>query len=191
MREAGFNGDIISFEPLTDAHEQLAHSAQDDPRWIVHPRCAIGDSNGEIQFNIARNSLSSSVLPMLECHSHADETSAYIGSEVVPIARLDDLAEAYLNGKPNARYFIKIDTQGYEWSVLDGAPETLKSATGLICELSLVPLYSGQRLWRDVIDRLEGKGFQLWSMIEGFTNQEIGRSLQFDGIFLRADVDDR
>ncbi len=123
---------------------------------------------------------------MLESHSSAAVGSAYIDSERVPIAKLDTIASRYLNQK--SKLFIKIDTQGFEWQVLDGASETLKQALGVLCELSLVPLYGGQRLWRDIVDRLETEGFMLWALQRGFTDPRTGQSLQMDGIFLRRDV---
>ena len=158
-------------------------SASRDPAWHIHEQAAIGDQDGYIEINIAGNSVSSSVLPMLESHSSAALDSAYVSSERVPIVRLDSVAPQYL--QPNSSLFIKIDTQGFEWQVLDGASETLKLAKGLLCELSLVPLYDKQRLWRDIIEQLEAEGFVLWALQKGFTDPRTGQSLQMDGIFLR------
>lgn len=183
LRRRGFGGDIVSFEPLSRAHEVLERAAKHDGRWHVHPRIAIGDADGEVQLNIARNSVSSSVLPMLGRHLSAAANSVYVGHELVPVARLDALASGY--APSGTRFFVKIDTQGYEWQVLDGAPETLRRARGVLCELSLVPLYEGQRLWREVVDRLEAEGFVLWAIQNGFTDPNDGRSLQVDAIFLR------
>jgi len=101
--------------------------------------------------------------------------------------RLDELLQTYLSTRRAASYFIKIDTQGFEWQVLDGASEALKNAKGVLCELSLAPLYEGQRLWRDIVDRLEGEGFTLWALLKGFTDNRKGRSLQVDAVFLRVD----
>ena len=183
LRSVGFAGKIISFDPLTSAHAKLRDSAQDDPNWLIHPRAAVGDHDGEVEINIAGNSVSSSVLPMLEAHSSAAAGSAYVASERAPLIRLDTVAKQYLN--TDSRPFIKVDTQGFEWQVLDGASETLKRAHGISLELSLVPLYEGQRLWREVIDRMEKERFTLWAIQEGFTDSRTGRSLQVDGIFLR------
>lgn len=179
----GYLGDIVSFEPLSEAHAALSTAAKQEARWLVHPRSAIGDTDGEITINISGNSVSSSVLPMLAAHSDAAVGSAYTGSERTPIARLDTVASAYLT--KGRRSFIKIDTQGLEWQVLDGAAETLLKAQGILCELSLVPLYKGQRLWREIIGRLEAQGFTLWALQRGFTDPRDGRSLQLDAIFLR------
>lgn len=186
IREYGYCGKIVSFEPLSSARKKLLTFALADPNWDVHVQSAIGDQDGDIEIHIAGNSVSSSILPMLESHSRAAVGSAYIDSERVPIAKLDSVAKQYMNAE--SKLFIKIDTQGFEWQVLNGARETLQHARGVICELSLVPLYDGQRLWRDLVDRLDAEGFMLWALQKGFTDPRTGQSLQMDGIFLRRDV---
>ena len=183
IREHGYSEKIISFEPLTSARKNLIIFSERDPGWHVHEQSAIGDQDGEIEIHIAGNSVSSSLLPMMESHSSAAVGSAYVGSERVPIFKLDSIANRYL--EKNSNLFIKIDTQGYEGQVLDGARETLKRAQGVLCELSLVPLYYEQRLWRDIVDRLDQQGFMLWSLQKGFTNPKTGQCLQMDGIFVR------
>jgi FkbM family methyltransferase len=184
IREYGYTGKIVSFEPLTSARKKLLTLVLDDPKWEVHDQSAIGDQDGEIEIHIAGNSVSSSVLPMLESHSSAALGSAYIDSERVPLARLDSFSFRYLT--PESKLFIKIDTQGFEWQVLDGAHETLKRARGVLCELSLVPLYERQRLWRDIVDRLNEEGLMLWALQKGFTDSRTGQSLQMDGIFFKT-----
>lgn len=186
IREYGYAGRIVSFEPLSTARTKLLTFSSADPNWEVHEQAAIGDQNGEIEIHIAGNSVSSSVLPMLESHSSAAVNSAYIDSECVPITRLDSVASRYLTKE--SKLFIKIDTQGFEWQVLDGALETLRGARGVLCEMSFVPLYGGQRLWRDIVDRLDAEGFMMWALQQGFTDPRTGQSLQADGIFLSKDL---
>ena len=183
IRNSGYTGRIVSFEPLMQAHALLQKASSGDPLWEVHPRCALGDREGEVEINIAGNSESSSLLPMLKAHLDAAPQSAYQGRETVPLKTLDTVAGPYLKDARNA--FIKIDTQGYEWQVLDGAKETLPHIRGIIMELSLVPLYEGQHLWREVIDRLEGEGFELWACRPMFSDPATGRTLQMDGLFWR------
>ena len=183
LRDVGYQGDIVSFEPLSGAFAKLSARAIRDKKWRVHQRGAIGDFDGAIEINIAGNSVSSSVLPMTEAHSSAAVTSAYVGSEQVSIFKLDSIAADYLTA--DTRYFIKIDTQGFESQVLDGASQTLSAAQGVLCELSLVPLYEGQRLWLDMIQRIEQAGFTLWAIQKGFTDPRDGRTLQINAIFFR------
>ena len=183
LRDVGYRGEIVSFEPLSEAFAKLSARALRDIKWRVHQRGAIGDFDGEIEINISGNSVSSSVLPMTEAHSSAAVISAYVGSEQVPIFKLDSIAADYLTA--NTRYFLKIDTQGFESQVLDGASQTLLAAQGVLCELSLVPLYEGQRLWLEMIQRIEQAGFTLWAIQRGFTDPRDGRTLQLNAIFFR------
>jgi len=184
IRQCGYAGRIVSFEPLSQAHDELMQSSRGDAKWDAYPRCALGDHVGEVEINIAGNSESSSILPMLESHRSAAPGSAYQGKEIVPIKTLDAVAGQYL--KDARAPFLKIDTQGFEWQVLDGARETLPYIKGILVELSLVPLYEGQRLWREVIERLEAEGFTLWAFKPVFSDQATGRTLQVDGIFYRT-----
>jgi FkbM family methyltransferase len=183
MRNNNYLGEIISFEPLTKAHENLSFVAKNDDKWVVHERSAIGDFNGQIEINIAGNSVSSSLLPMLDSHSRAAPTSKYIGNENVSIITLDSVACDYI--KKDSNLFIKIDTQGYEWQVLEGARQTLKNALGVHIELSLLPLYEGQSLWMEIIKKLNCEGFDIWNISKGFTDTQSGRMLQIDGTFFR------
>ncbi len=184
LREFGFQGDVVSFEPLSAAHAKLSARAARDARWHVHPRTAIGDRDGEIEIHVAGNSVSSSILPMLEAHSQAARTSAYVGSESAPIATLDTVAPPYLANSRSP--FLKIDTQGFEAHVLNGAAEILPRIRGVLCELSLVPLYGGQPSWKDMLARFEAAGFTLWALQPGFTDQRDGRTLQLDAILFRV-----
>lgn len=181
----GFDGKIVSFEPLTSAHSRLIRNSRRSPAWIVHPRCAIGDRDGDTMINISGNSVSSSLLPMLDSHAFAAPGSAYGSAEPTPISRLDSVAPAYV-GDSN-RLLVKIDTQGFESQVLDGATATLARAVGVLCELSLVPLYEGQALWTEMISRLAKEGFSLWALQQGFVDSADGRTLQLDGLFFRTD----
>jgi FkbM family methyltransferase len=184
IRAGGFAGRIVSFEPLSDAHARLTAAAAGRAGWSVHPRCAVGDSDGTAQINISANSVSSSMLPMTAAHSAAAPDSTYVGREATPVVRLDAIAGPYL---VTARQpFLKIDTQGYEWQVLAGATDTLARLRGVQCEISFVELYDGQHLWREMIDRLERAGFTLWTLQTGFGDPRDGRTLQCDAIFFRV-----
>lgn len=183
IRKAGYAGHIVSFEPLQQARARLERNQRNDTFWHLHPRCALGAYDGEIEINIAGNSLSSSVLPMLTAHQAAAPESAYQGKELTPLFKLDSIAAPYLANANNV--FMKIDTQGYESQVLDGATDTLQRLTGIMIELSLIPLYEGQKLWLDMVDRLHKSGFVLWAVQPVFIEPDTGRTLQIDGIFLR------
>jgi hypothetical protein len=118
---------------------------------------------------------------MLPSHSKAEAHSAYVGSERVPVNRLDDICSL----SANDRVVLKIDVQGYEKQVLEGAPRVLGACRAVMIEMSLLPLYEGQVLARELWDLLVSKGFAPWSLGPGFCDPVTGRMLQFDGVFVR------
>lgn len=181
--DAGFQGEILSFEPQQDAHTRLVQRAAIHTRWSVAPRMALGAADGTVEINIAGNSASSSILPMLARHEHAAPQSRYVGKESVALRRLDQVQHTIID---KARViFLKIDTQGFEMPVLQGAAGLLPRVAGLQLEMSLVPLYDGQLLFRELFDWVTGQGFDLHGVIPGFGDLATGRMLQMDGIFFR------
>lgn len=181
-RKEGYKGRIVSFEPLPDAHKRLSIYTKKDPLWKAHPRCAVGSSFGATKINISRNSYSSSILPMLDSHSSAAPESIYVGEVETPVITLDSVFDTYCN--KSERAFLKIDTQGYESEVLAGCLSKIPQIKAVQLELSIVPLYDGQELYRYFFDFFESNGFYLWSILPGFTNSATGQHLQFDAVFV-------
>ncbi len=184
LRELGYRGRIISFEPLSDAHAELSARAEGDALWEVHPRCAVGATLGSGNLNIAANSVSSSLLPMLDLHAEAAPESVYQGTQVTPIITLDSLLDSHI--RPSGKPYLKIDTQGYEAQVLAGACDALRLVHAVEIELSLAPLYAEQKTWRYFIDLLEDAGFTLWELRHAFSDPRNGRVLQLDAVFSRG-----
>lgn len=182
LREYGYTGRIISLEPLSSAYAQLSRRAAADPAWTAL-RTAAGTGHGELTINVAANSDSSSALPMLDRHLAAAPQSAYVATESAPVDRLDVILAPYLD---DARApYMKIDTQGYEWDVLDGAGDALDRFAAVELELSLVGLYDGQRTWLELIERMHAAGFRTVGLQHDFWDEATGETLQLDGIFVR------
>jgi FkbM family methyltransferase len=179
----GYEGKIVSFEPLTSAHKELEKKCKGFAKWTIAEQCAIGDEDGEIEINISKNSISSSALKILDEHVSAAPDSEFVGSEKVKVYKLDSIFNKYVSGEKNI--FIKIDTQGFEEKILTGAGESIKKAKGLLVETSLVPLYAGQALFPDIYARIIKEGFELTGIQPAFINKETGRVLQTDLIFFR------
>ena len=184
LRKIGFDGKIISFEPLSDAREILLNISKNDPLWQIALQTVIGEENGEIEIQIAGNSQSSSVLDMLDTHVRAAPDSKYIGKEKVPLRKLDSIAPDYMDS--NSIAFIKIDTQGYETQVMNGAKKLMSQIVGLQVEISLVPLYKGQCLFDEMLKKLKNDGFELWSISTVFSDPNTAQLLQVDATFFRT-----
>jgi FkbM family methyltransferase len=181
--QGGYRGQVLSFEPLSRAHASLTARAARYARWAVHPRVAVGDRPGVATIHVAGNSVSSSLLPTLNAHLAAAPESAPVGEEAVDVVRLDDAAGPYLDSARAA--LLKVDTQGFEWQVLDGAPRVLQAAVAVQLELSLVQLYENQKLWLEYLHRLSALHFDLYFAYPAFTDARTGQTLQWDAMFVR------
>ena len=155
LRRAGYQGRVVSFEPQSAAFAGLTEAAAADPSWECR-RLALGATGGEVELHLSANSSSSSVLEMGEQHLASAPGSGYVGIEMVPLARLDDLRTQLM--RPDERAYLKIDVQGLELDVLRGAAETLEQVVVLDVELSLAPLYVGAPTFQEVIDYVRGHG---------------------------------
>ena len=182
LRATGYKGQILSFEPLEAAHAQLSKQAESDPHWRIAIRTALGAETGIAEIHVSANSASSSILDMLPRHFKAEPLSGYVGKETVTVNRLDDVCAV----SSSDRVFLKVDVQGYESKVLEGAHHILQGCRAVLVEMSLVPLYEGQVLVRDLWDILAAQGFEPWSLEPGFRHPATGRLLQLDGVFVRA-----
>jgi FkbM family methyltransferase len=182
LRACGYDGRILSFEPLVKAHAALAAAAAADPDWkAIH--AAVGEAPGSAAIHVAGNSQSSSLLPMLQRHASAAVESGYVSTEEITIVTLDSLRPDTISASDIV--WLKLDVQGFEIAALRGARELLRQAAGIECELSLVNLYQGAPLIEDVIAFLAREGFRPASLEQGFTDQGSQRVLQVDGIFLK------
>jgi len=183
IRKMGYKGRIVSFEPLTSAYRELGKKAAGDPGWDT-VNIALGSEDGQSRINISENSYSSSILDMMPTHQKAEPSSQYIGKEDITIRKMDSIFNQYYH--EGDRLYLKVDTQGYEKHVIDGAENSLDKVICIQMELSLVPLYEGELLMVDMIDWMSKKCFFPWALEAEFADPETGQLLQVNSIFVRS-----
>jgi len=184
LADLGYDGEVLLFEPLSAAHARLSARAATHPRWRVMPRGALGERAGRMEINIAGNSFSSSLLPMTATHVAAASSSAYVASEPVEVRTLDELVgPGMVAGR---RAFLKLDVQGYEAKVIDGAAATLPLLAAIQLELSVRPLYDGQPDYVQLLGRLAAAGFRLHQIYDSWCDER-GSLLQFDALLVKAE----
>ncbi len=179
----GYKGKMVSFEPLNDAYKILIDNCKKHKGWIAAERCGIGEEDGETEINVSGNSISSSILNITKRHTDSAPDSEYIGKKKVKIYKLDTIGDRYSGNSENI--FLKIDTQGYEEKVLNGASNFINQVKGLLVETSLVKLYEGQILFKDIYGRITNMGFEMHGIEPAFVDKQSGRILQVDAIFFR------
>ncbi len=181
-KDAEYSKKIMSFEPLSSAFSLLKEKAERDLNWVVF-NTALGDMNGTSQINIAGNSQSSSLLEMLPTHLKSAPQSSYRGKETIEVKKLDSIFDDLCSA--NNTVYMKIDTQGFENKVLEGAENALQRIHSVQMEMSLVPLYQGELLFEELYSLMKEKGYSLVTILPGFSDKKTGQLLQVDGIFHR------
>jgi FkbM family methyltransferase len=184
LRQSGYTGHLVSFEPLSDAHAMLQEAAAGDGKWTVAPRIALGHRIGKATINRSAESDMSSILPLTQEALGFTPSSKMTATEEVGLTTLDEVFGRYAS--PDDRVFVKVDTQGYESAVLLGAMECMPRIDGWQLELSLVQMYEGEPPWREVADVLIDLGYEPHLIIPGYFSRHIARMLQFDAVFFRG-----
>jgi FkbM family methyltransferase len=181
-RRLGYEGKIVSFEPLSAAFTQLTKNAKNDHLWDV-ANYGMGDADCQVTINISQQSEFSSILNILPMtNEHFGAAADYVERENITIKKLDSIFTNYF--QPGDNVLLKIDTQGYEKQVIQGAESSLQYIKGLQLELSFCQLYEGEMLINEMINVLDDKGFTIVFLEPISQGQKL---FQADGIFLRRE----
>jgi len=185
LRAARCRGPFLSVEPQAAAHDALAAKAARVPGWRVAPAMALGAAAGEVTLHrYADDSLASTLAP--DARHAAAPAFALLGTERVPLARLDDVMADLA---PTARRpFLKLDVQGAEADVIAGAPETLARAVGLQCELALSPGYDGETPYLEMMRLADHFSFVPVYAMKVVARRRLGPWIQMDMVWLKRDL---
>lgn len=181
LRSGGYVGLVTSFEPNPQARSRLLHRAARDAKWQVEP-WALGDNVEHRTLRVSENEVSSSLLEIQPRHLAAAPASRVVQEIGVEVRRLDDISPA-ISG---SSLLLKLDVQGAEAAVLDGARETLQRVSLLELELSIVELYLGEASLIEMLTLVDGLDFVLVLPMTGFMDHQTGRCLQMNGVFARC-----
>ena len=137
---------VISFEPLPDAYRELEVLKKEFGERLETFNIAISNENKrqELYFGNEKSE-KASLMKNLEKLSFVGETN--INKISVEVKKLDDLKDILNNEIID---FIKIDTEGYEFEVLDGAKNLLKEHQPkfIQIEFNWHQLLKGQTLYK-------------------------------------------
>jgi FkbM family methyltransferase len=183
LRSAGYQGLIISFEPASAPFSTLHKRAKRDPLWQVF-NLGLGNLNGEAILHIASNSgLSSSILPPY-MHSEFFPEIKFNEEEKIQISTLSSFIKSQeLQSK---RILLKIDAQGYEGLIIDGALEIFDSVFYTYLELSMVQLYKGESTALEILNKLSELGHEISDVNRGIESK-LGKLLQIDVLTRKID----
>jgi FkbM family methyltransferase len=182
LRNIGFKGTILSFEPTSEAFAKLKKNAQKDAKWKVY-NFSLGAFDGETEINISKNSVSSSILNNLPQLTESAPEAKFISKETIKVKKIDTIFQEL--GLTNKQIYLKIDTQGYENMVIEGAKESLPLIKGIQIEMALIPTYENAITFDEMITKLKQNNYITTSIESGYYDKKTGKLLEVDGIFFK------
>ena len=182
---------IVGFEP--DADECARLNAALLPNAAVrYVPTALGRATGTATLFVTEEPACSSLYPPDESLAARYPDLAGmrgVGEVSLPVVSLDEWVES--EGERDV-VFAKLDTQGSELDILEGAPGVLAGILGLEVEVQFAPLYRDSPVFADVDRNLRDHGLALWRL-EGachYAEELVGPSDRTDRVhFGGMDVD--
>jgi FkbM family methyltransferase len=184
LRRLGYTGRIVSFEPTADAYDRLRKAAENDTDWHVH-HLGLGRDDTVTTIHTGWNTMNS-LLPPSDYGRDRYQRFAKSRTEEIRIRRLDDVMEEALDGIPEPRPFLKMDTQGYDLEVFAGAGERIADFVGLQSEVAMLRLYEGSPRMSESLAAYEDSGFEVTGMYPVTREAGTGRVVEFDCVMMRA-----
>jgi len=186
LRQAGYSGWIISFEPIAASYAELSKKCRDDERWDCRP-FALGKIEDTREIHLHRNSELASMLPVSDFgQRHFRDQFEEIAVEKVTIKRLDGLFDELMAFLPEPRVFLKMDTQGYDLEVFAGAEHCREQIVGLQSECSVTPLYTGMPDYLEALSEYRKQGFAVTGFYPVARDLESSRLVEFDCVMIRS-----
>ena len=184
LRQADFGGRILSFEPIAECFEKLRANAESDPGWYTQ-RLALGTYDGTAQMGISENLVSSSLRPATDTLIAIHSPVRYCRYEEVALARLDGLFG--ILARPEDVVHLKIDTQGSEREVIQGATGCLERIGSVRMEVAVSEVYRGEMVLPEAITMMDERGYTLIEAWPAWRHPASHEVLHFDLLFRRRD----
>ena len=183
LRRAGYTGPIASFEPVPEAFDDLRRRAAGDPAWTTYPY-ALGRKDGTTTINVVPGTLSS-VLPATRFGARRYARLRDPVPLEVPVRRLDGLLDTVLGAVPDARPYLKLDTQGYDLEVFAGLGARTGEIVAMQAELALMRIYENMPRMDDALAVYEGAGFEITGLYPVSRQSRTARVLELDCVMVR------
>lgn len=182
-QEVGYEGLIVSIEPVSQLAAELRRKSIDDPKWIVRQH-ALGQTKSVARLNVMRSSVLSSFLPPDSTHVPELSTDNVVSRvEEVEVLRLDGVIAELRESYDISSLYLKIDTQGFDLEVIKGAGAAVGEIAALQTEMSLRPIYSGMPDFADSLEVMQQLNFH----VSGFfpvTTDRLMRLVEVDCVMI-------
>lgn len=173
---------IYSFEPFLPSFEKLEKNVEMLSNVKAY-NVALSNFTGEIDFHVNRSSATNSILPTSKDSVKNWGENLLDTVEIIKInsITIDEFVE---KNSIEIIDILKIDTQGTEYEVIQGASKTIEQnkIKLVYLEIIVISTYKKQRYPDEILFLLRSKGFHLFNQYN-YTYSDEGELQQFDAIF--------
>lgn len=178
LRRIGYNGSIISFEPVPELAEELRRLAAKDGNWHIE-ETALDSAVRRIDFHVMADTQFSSVHAPLNVEFFVTPPTRQIdraGDAIkdmnkvlrqinISTATLDLFFRKYRDKLGFRHPYLKMDTQGNDLAVAQGAGDIITEFVGLQSELAIQKIYDSPTDYKSAIEYFSSKGFVLSAFV--------------------------
>lgn len=185
--EVGYAGHIVSYEPQPHLLPGLQAAAGADPLWHIEG-VALDRQAGSAKFRVMHGDEFSSLRA-------SDGASPELFADWMRVREeVDVRCETLATELPRLqqrlgfrRPFLKMDTQGHDLAVLEGAADAVRGFVGLQSELAFRRLYDGAPDFAQSIAAYRQAGFELSALVPNNAGH-FPVLVEMDCVMLRADL---
>jgi FkbM family methyltransferase len=183
---------VVEFEPDKDEFQRLVATGAGNMRRVLNT--ALYKRQGMLPFYRTRDRQWSSILK--PNHRVLDKFPHSEGHDIEQVGEIEvsPLDQQLTQADIQDVDVLKLDTQGSELFILEGAQQTLSRVFTVEVEVEFVPLYEDQPLFSDVEAFLKRFGFQLFDLNSRYWKRKAGKDcgnpkgqlVCADALFLRT-----
>jgi FkbM family methyltransferase len=184
LRDLGYTGHIISFEPVAASLEALRTTAARHEPWKVFPY-ALGAREGTAEINVTENTVFSSLLTPDDKSLRRFPANRTERRETIEVKRLDQILDSCMNGIVCPHLYLKLDTQGFDLEVLRGAEAILPGVLALQTEVSFRNIYYAMHDFTESIAEFRSRGFEVVDFLPGMRDIDHLSAIEMDCVMVR------
>ena len=186
LRQLGYSGQIVSFEPVSSVFNILKAQCDKDPKWACY-NFALGDRSEQKVLNVYESSVFSSFLEANTYSKNIWQSLEHVTPQQVKVCKLDDIYHDVVESLGCTSCLLKLDTQGYDKYVFDGARASLKSISAIQSEVSLIPVYDGMLEAYDILREFHSANFYISGMYPINRDHSLA-VIEYDCVLVKREV---
>jgi FkbM family methyltransferase len=161
----GFQGPIISYEPIPEMVERLRVLSANDPNWHIEALALDREAGPAVFHLMAESQFSSLHTPSANQPETFQTNNSVVRDVQVMRTTVADEFGKWQRKLGFMRPFLKMDTQGNDCAVVAGAGNVIRTFVGLQSELAIRKLYAESMDFAEAIAVYRECGFELSALV--------------------------